>query len=292
MIVCFQLLDLVVHFPQGFLRCLELGHAFCKVSFCLTEELPLWLHCLGHEVVLVHGAHPQAQRFTGDRGLLDRCRVEVFALHVRRDGLDDFVRDIVLVEVEESVQQRLGVLQDLLLAGLPKVVNLFARRIRVILFHRLQLEHDTHRLTCKAHTRRRIRKHLDLADVIRFQLLQAGDGGVQGGQCFVQVLLGVVLDGLSGLRLSFGLSFFFGNLGRYFLCCSFVNFNHLHHLFHFLLRLLQDRFFLHQGLLQATHLRFRVTNLLQAHLVALLLRAHLLSLRRKYIDEAVEELQI
>ena len=24
---------------------------------------------LGHEVVLVHGAHPQAQRFTGDRGL-------------------------------------------------------------------------------------------------------------------------------------------------------------------------------------------------------------------------------
>ena len=34
--------------------------------------------------------------------------------HLEKPGLDDFVRDIVLVEVEESVQQRLGVLQDLL----------------------------------------------------------------------------------------------------------------------------------------------------------------------------------
>lgn len=87
--------------------------------------------------------------------LFDCHWVKILAFHVRSDslrsnscraqatGLDDPVWDVVFIKVEQSIQESLWILQDLLLACLPVIIILLAGRIRIILLHRLQLEPES-----------------------------------------------------------------------------------------------------------------------------------------------------
>lgn len=79
-----------------------------------NEDKTCLVVSLGHKVILVHGAHPQAKGFTRERGLnfgrnsvqswtellyteenhselylFDSCRIEIFSFHIGRDCLPD-----------------------------------------------------------------------------------------------------------------------------------------------------------------------------------------------------------
>mmetsp|Transcript_18948 Transcript_18948/g.44232 ORF Transcript_18948/g.44232 Transcript_18948/m.44232 type:complete len:244 (-) Transcript_18948:3978-4709(-) len=149
--VCFKSSNLVLHRAQGFLCLGQLLLAISELSFCFSQQLSLWLHSLGHKVVAVHRTYPQAYSLARNRCLLDSRWVKVLALDVGRDSLNGAVRNVVPVEIEEPVQQLLGVVQHLLLRCLPPVINLLAWRVGVILLHWFQLEHYTDRLTSQTH---------------------------------------------------------------------------------------------------------------------------------------------
>lgn len=62
----------------------------------LPSPHPLGLHGLGHEVVLVHGAHPLADGGAGLGHLGDGGRLELFIVDVWLDGFDHRLPNVVL----------------------------------------------------------------------------------------------------------------------------------------------------------------------------------------------------
>mmetsp|Transcript_24078 Transcript_24078/g.43597 ORF Transcript_24078/g.43597 Transcript_24078/m.43597 type:complete len:334 (-) Transcript_24078:585-1586(-) len=291
-VVGFQLLDLVLNLAQAALRNLQLCHAVSQICLRLTKKLSFRLHSLRHEVVLVHCTDPEAEGFTGNRSLLDSSRIKVFALHVRCDGLDDLVWDVVLVKVEEPIQEALGIGQDVLLTRFPVVIDLFSRSVGIWFFHWFELEHDANSFTGQANSPWRICQYFHLSNVISFELPQALHCNVQSRQGFIQVTLCVILDSLGLCSLLFGLSFFLCHFRRDLLGSSLIHFDDLHHFGDLNLGPLQNWLLLHEHRLETTDLLFRIANLLKANLVALLLNSHLLSLHCQDSHETRQELQI
>mmetsp|Transcript_36696 Transcript_36696/g.116794 ORF Transcript_36696/g.116794 Transcript_36696/m.116794 type:complete len:681 (+) Transcript_36696:3332-5374(+) len=145
------------------------------------ELLLLGLDCLGHAVIRVHGAHPQAQRPGGLGHLADGVGLEAVILDVLLDGLDLLGIDVVLVKVLQRLQK--AHVGHELLRFIPR---------------RLLAEEDADGLEHDLHQLGRLMVRLHLLDIRLVERLERIDGGVEGGHCFVEVALRVSGD-LSGL---------------------------------------------------------------------------------------------
>mmetsp|Transcript_25181 Transcript_25181/g.84579 ORF Transcript_25181/g.84579 Transcript_25181/m.84579 type:complete len:478 (-) Transcript_25181:1520-2953(-) len=148
------------------------------------------------EMVLVHRVGPHADRRASHRGLFDLLGRKVLVGHVRPNPFDDAIRDVVLVEVLEHGEELVRVCEEHLLCGLEVVVVLLARRVGVGLLHRRDLKVQAGHFHGQPNAVGRVAQGLDFVDVRLLQFLEALHGGVERGQGFVQVLLGVVGDGL------------------------------------------------------------------------------------------------
>mmetsp|Transcript_33265 Transcript_33265/g.88056 ORF Transcript_33265/g.88056 Transcript_33265/m.88056 type:complete len:626 (-) Transcript_33265:810-2687(-) len=295
LLVCLRQLPLELAHDVHHLLQLRLlgGHrGFGLGDLCLglRQLLLLRADLLGDLVVHDHGAHPLADAHGGERALLDLLRVELLRLVERHDLGNHGFGDVVLVEVDHPVEQP-GVDQELLLAGLPVVVDL-ALAVRRGDLDRLRLEHDAHGLGGEDHARGRGLHGAHLSDVALRQLAQGVEGGLVGRKRQREVLLAVGLDlagrGLLDVRL--GLLLLDDQLllrGAHLLGLDLLAEDGG------LLRgLLQHRLQLVELDLQRGDLLLRVVDLLEAGVVAPLPLLRDLALRLQSGDEGADELQV
>mmetsp|Transcript_120667 Transcript_120667/g.385247 ORF Transcript_120667/g.385247 Transcript_120667/m.385247 type:complete len:207 (+) Transcript_120667:3620-4240(+) len=113
--VGFELRDLRVDRPELLLCRIQLLLALVQLQLSLPQHDPLRLDPLGDEVVFVHRTGPHANGFASKGGLLDRSRVEVFAIHVGCNKADAALGDVVLVEFEKVIQKLLRIRKEHLL---------------------------------------------------------------------------------------------------------------------------------------------------------------------------------